>query len=334
MLRIIPLLFLLIALPALNAARVEISTLPGLRYDVKAFYVEPGETVEIVFSNNDDMEHNLVVTKSGAREAVVQAALQLGGAGAAVGYVPDSLDVLTNTPVVASGETFTLIFVAPTEIGSYPFVCTYPGHGFIMFGTMIVANETRPIEMNSAEMPMGGGGHDMHSMNAERPVVKRCFMPDSGPASIAVTLPGGYSYCWDAGAVRFRYAWKGGYEEVYRKPMLLGGDVFYRENGGVPIQVGNGSTPPKFRGYRLDANGYPEFEYEVDGVVVNERLSVEGGELTRRISVDSSDAASGVRFRVDANSEGAVKANVVMQGNSYIFPSDGVLILKMKGNEG
>ena len=37
----------------------------------------------------------------------------------------------------------------------------------------------------------------------------RTFMPGSSPAAIAVALPGGHAYCWDAGNCRLRYAWQG-----------------------------------------------------------------------------------------------------------------------------
>ena len=61
---------------------IRIGTLPGLRYDTSSFSVRPGAEVELVFSNSDEMLHNLAIVKPGARERVVQAALALG-AGAA-----------------------------------------------------------------------------------------------------------------------------------------------------------------------------------------------------------------------------------------------------------
>ena len=44
---------------------------------------------------------------------------------------------------------------------------------------------------------------------AERPNVVRAFLPDAGPAAIAVALPGDQNFCWDAGNCRLRYLWSG-----------------------------------------------------------------------------------------------------------------------------
>ena len=104
---------LLAALPiAVRAAGapevIRIGTLPGLRFDTASFSVRPGAQVELVFSNNDEMLHNLVVVKSGTREAVVQAALVLGAGATERNYVPDSTDVLWATPIVPQGQSFSL----------------------------------------------------------------------------------------------------------------------------------------------------------------------------------------------------------------------------------
>src|SRR5690606_41179625 len=50
---------------------------PGLMYDQPRFKVNHGETVKITQENIDEMSHNLVITKPGARERVVALALQL-----------------------------------------------------------------------------------------------------------------------------------------------------------------------------------------------------------------------------------------------------------------
>ena len=117
-------------------------------------------------------------------------------------------------------------------------------------------------------------------------------MPDAGPASIAVDLPGGVSYVWDAGAGRFRYAWTGGYVTLPPSPerglARINGAVFYRE-AAFPLRVGaTSAVPPKsieFKGYTIDADRIPEFEIVVDGVTVRERVEVRGGRLVRRFRI-------------------------------------------------
>ncbi|MCF3652246.1 plastocyanin/azurin family copper-binding protein [Synoicihabitans lomoniglobus] len=280
----------------IRAEPIRIGTMPGLRYDISEFSVRPGETVEIVFSNDDDMEHNMVFTRPGARLDVVNAAMTMGAGGAENHYVPDSPQVLWHTAVVPSGESTTLTFQAPETVGEFPYVCTYPGHGFIMFGTMHVTYTPAPPVPTNPEMPLPEPEeHAVAAHDHEAPVfddvvrVVRAFMPDAGPASIAVGLRDGYSYCWDAGAVRFRYAWHGGFgEAVYRQPMQLQGEVFYREEAGYPLRVGSdpavAPTTVAFHGYTLDAEGRPTFHYEVDGVRVSEFVEVVGGALVRRFT--------------------------------------------------
>jgi hypothetical protein len=120
----------------------------------------------------------------------------------------------------------------------------------------------------------------------------RAFMPEAGPASIAVELPGGVSYAFDAGAGRFRYAWTGGYMTRPASPerglARINGQVFYRE-GAFPLRIGaSADRAPRlveFKGYAVDANNVPEFETVVDGVTVRERAEVLDGKLVRRFRV-------------------------------------------------
>jgi azurin len=286
------------ALPMCPATRaavapevVRISTLPGLRYDTSAFSVRPGADVELVFSNYDEMVHNLVITRPGARERVVQAALALGAGAADRNFVPPSPDVLWATKVVPTDQAVTLRFTAPTIAGDYPYVCTLPGHGLVMFGTMRVTNTPGPPVMTPIEPAERAGAGD-GGVAISRATVVRTFMPDAGPASIAVQLPGGASYVFDAGAGRFRYAWTGGGVIVPSSPerglARITGQVFYREPA-FPLRLGaSQATPPKlveFKGYSRDAAGIPEFEVVVDGVTIRERVEVRAGRLARRFRI-------------------------------------------------
>ncbi|WP_411275085.1 cation:dicarboxylate symporter family transporter, partial [Daejeonella sp.] len=116
----------------------------GLQYDRVRFSVKPGEKIRLSLSNGDDMSHNLLITESGAREEVVSAALKMGGDGPKANYVPPGAKVLWFIPLIAPGETAAVSFTAPTVPGVYPFVCTVPGHGFVMFGAMYVGREMPP----------------------------------------------------------------------------------------------------------------------------------------------------------------------------------------------
>jgi len=318
-----------------RAATIEIGTLPGLRYTLSEFSVAPGSEVEIIFTNSDEMLHNLVITRTGARQQVVDAALAMGAGGAEQHFVPNLPAVLWSTPVVASGESATLRFTAPETVGEFPFVCTYPGHGYIMYGTMHVTYTVADPVPTNLEMPqpepeegpvVGAHDHEMQPYDDTVRVV-RGFMPAAGPAAIAVGLPGGYSYVWDAGAVRFRYAWSGGFgEAVYRQPMELAGPVFYREETGYPLRLGaDPTTLPaerRFKGYAFDAAGVPEFTYMLDGVTFHERVVMEGGALVRHFRTEGADGP--VWFAVDPEEADALTSSgEVVDGYFRFSGADG-----------
>ncbi len=111
-----------------NDTTISINAVGGLQYDLVRFKVKPGVKVKIIFTNKDDMSHNLVITQPGARLKVVNAAIALGNDGAKMNYIPKLPEVLWSVPILSPGETKTITFIAPKKEGVYPYVCTYPGH--------------------------------------------------------------------------------------------------------------------------------------------------------------------------------------------------------------
>jgi plastocyanin len=136
------------AFAAIEPVSVTINAVAGLQFDLVRFQVKPGAEVRLTFVNNDDMSHNLVFTRPGAREEIVAAALNLGEQGPKMNFIPDSPKVLWAVPVLSPEETKVITFKAPSEPGVYPYVCTYPGHGFVMYGAMYVTNEAMPPIQN------------------------------------------------------------------------------------------------------------------------------------------------------------------------------------------
>ena len=280
---------------------IRMATLVGLRYEFSKFYVEPGVRVELAIENRDAMMHNLVITKPGARMKVVMQAVALGADAARMDFVPRSADVLRSVGVIKPSETKRLRFKTPDTPGEYPYVCTYPGHGFVMFGTMVVTKDPKPpvkSVLATAHQPHQHGDLD-------RILIKRMFMPDAGPASVAVSQPDGRSYCWDAGACRLRYAWAGG--PIVKVKMgvapKLTGPLLFRATVGFPLRIGSdpGKVPGRVRylGYRLDAAGEPEFEYDVDGVNVRERITLSRGKVQRTFRTDAGDRTIWFAFAGD-----------------------------------
>ena len=141
----------------------------------------------------------------------------------------------------------------------------------------------------------------------DRAIVVRWDMPEATPAAIAVGLPGGISYCFDAGESRLRYAWRGGFVDLTRTLLTkknretnltetaqITGDIFFRE-GRYPLRVGEEDRIPqrRFLGYRL-VESVPEFHYMVDGVSVHERITPVANGIVRRFRLE--DVKQSMRF--------------------------------------
>lgn len=274
---------------------VEISAVPGLRYDIKRITAEPGSVLEIVLSNDDDMMHNLLVVSPGTRERIVQMALQLGAQGQQMHYRPNSPNVLAGTAVIEAGEEARIIFRVPDDEGVYPYVCTFPGHGQLMYGALYVTtapDDLPPVaedpnlpQVNEFETAVNNSPHPYPMV---MPRMNRIFMPNASPASIAVGMEYDQSYVWDAGYGYLRYAWSGGYidaaEQFDRTSAEFAeviGEIFYRNDVGFPFRTGSPENVPQFefKGYRMMINGYPQFHYEMDGISVYELITpmAEGG---------------------------------------------------------
>jgi azurin/DNA-binding transcriptional ArsR family regulator len=128
---------------------VRIATVPEeMRYDLKWFAVEAGKPVQIVLTNPDTMQHNLVVGQpKSVREIGTMAATMAPPTDASTrAYVPDSPLVMRATRLLNWGETARLDLVAPKDPGEYIYVCTFPGHWVRMYGVMLVVPDLEAWE--------------------------------------------------------------------------------------------------------------------------------------------------------------------------------------------
>lgn len=153
------LLLVLQALPSaaqkVKTVEIKLSVLPGLQFNLPRFQVKPGQQVKLTFTNTDNMDHNMLIVNPDKREKIVQKAMGMGSNGAKNNYIPNDSDVLWSIPVLRKGQTQTLTFKAPDKEGVYPYVCTFPGHGFIMYGAMYVnsSGNMPPIEKDKNVSP-------------------------------------------------------------------------------------------------------------------------------------------------------------------------------------
>jgi azurin len=111
-----------------------------LEYEQTEFTVPAGEEITLTFKNTATaaaMKHNVVILTT-SDDAVVQKVGQAGSSVPGKDYIPDSDAVLAATPLSDPGETVEVTFTAPSETGTYTYLCTYPGHYVAMQGTMRV----------------------------------------------------------------------------------------------------------------------------------------------------------------------------------------------------
>jgi azurin len=260
-----------------SAQPVTIKALTGLKYDITAFNVKPGADVTLTLTNVSDMAHNLLITKPGTREQVVKAGLDLGGKGPEMDFIPKIDEVLWSIPVISPGQSASVKFTAPKDEGIYPYVCTYPGHGFVMFGEMHVTNAdnepSSPPKTDTATTRTGP-----HPYELVPPYLYHVFIDGASPAAIAVHLPKKLSYCWDATTCSMRFAWNGDFVDMtdlwkghFDASAKVLGEIFYRNNEVFPLRIGDVTKTPvvKYKGYTL-INRYPEFHYTINGIDVYE----------------------------------------------------------------
>lgn len=117
---------------------ITIGTVPGLKFDISDIQVKAGSKIQLIFNNNDDMLHNLVITKPGAANSVGELGLNLGLKGSEMNYVPKTSDVLFHTNIVEPEKTESIYFIAPKQPANYQYVCTFPGHYSLMQGKLKV----------------------------------------------------------------------------------------------------------------------------------------------------------------------------------------------------
>ena len=123
-----------------DAREIQISAAKNLMFDKTVIRVKAGEPIRLTFNNPDAVPHNWALVKPGTLKKVGQQCNQLiaDPQAATNHYVPQTDDVLVYVDVVEPNGKFTVYFNAPAKPGSYPYLCTFPGHWMIMNGQLIV----------------------------------------------------------------------------------------------------------------------------------------------------------------------------------------------------
>ncbi|MBT5716922.1 MAG: hypothetical protein HOI70_08420 [Opitutae bacterium] len=99
------------------------------------------QSIRIEFSNPDVTPHNLVIGEPGSLEEIGLAANEMAkdpDAAKSGEFIPQSKKIIVHTKMLKQGEKEILRFKAPRKKGTYPYLCSFPGHWTIMKGVLIV----------------------------------------------------------------------------------------------------------------------------------------------------------------------------------------------------
>jgi azurin len=116
---------------AAGARTVEITGGDDMKFSVTEIKAKPGETLHIQLKNVGTlpkmaMAHNVVVLKPTTKVVEFNTA---GASARDTDFIAPSMksEVLAATTLAGPGETVDVTFKVPAA-GSYPFMCTFPGH--------------------------------------------------------------------------------------------------------------------------------------------------------------------------------------------------------------
>jgi azurin len=118
--------------PAGAGRLVELTGGDDMKYSVTSIAAKPGETLHIVLKSTGSipkiaMAHNFVALNAGVDAAKFS---QDAMTARDTDYVPAArkADVLASTALAGPGETVEVTFKVPAKAGTYPYLCTFPGH--------------------------------------------------------------------------------------------------------------------------------------------------------------------------------------------------------------
>lgn len=111
---------------------IEITGGDDMKFSVTSIAAKPGEVIRVVLKSVGKipkvaMGHNFVALKAGVDAAKFS---QDAMTARDTEYVPASrkADILAATALAGPGESVEVTFKAPAKAGSYPYVCSFPGH--------------------------------------------------------------------------------------------------------------------------------------------------------------------------------------------------------------
>jgi len=120
---------------------VDLKGTDQMKYSLSEINVPAGRKVKLTLSHtgklkSNVMGHNFVLLKAGTDAAKFA---QKASAAKNTEYIPASEkeSIIVNTNIIGGGESTTIEFSAPAP-GTYDYICSFPGHYFMMKGKLIV----------------------------------------------------------------------------------------------------------------------------------------------------------------------------------------------------
>jgi azurin len=123
--------------------KIEITANDQMQYSSKTMEAKVGDTLIITLKNIGKlpkvaMGHNLAFLKPGTVLPTFATKCMTAGASDYIPADPESKAlVVAHTKMLGGGESDTITFEAK-EAGSYPYLCTFPGHFAIMNGVLTI----------------------------------------------------------------------------------------------------------------------------------------------------------------------------------------------------
>ena len=112
-----------------------------MQFNVNELKAVAGKPIKLTLKHvgkipKEAMGHNLVILQEGTDQAAF--ALKANDA-KATDYIPESekASIIAHTKLIGGGEEDTIEFTIDKK-GSYPFICSFPGHVAMMKGVLIV----------------------------------------------------------------------------------------------------------------------------------------------------------------------------------------------------
>lgn len=123
-----------------NVANIVLTANDMMQYNTKEIKVKSGQKVKLTLRHVGQLDvnvmgHNFVLLKKGTDLVAfaTKASTQKDNK-----YIPkDSGDIIAHTDLIGGGQVTSIEFDAP-EVGTYEFLCSFPGHYAMMRGHFIV----------------------------------------------------------------------------------------------------------------------------------------------------------------------------------------------------